>query len=89
MTTNEIILFGFSLWLVLCLCAYAIWATCYVAKFERQSLENYRRAVEWEAQAGDALDAAGFWHGEYEDLKSRAYLRDAKGRIAKAVDVLP
>ncbi len=82
MSTTEIIMAGLSLWLVLCLCGYAIWATRYVAKFERQ-------AKFWEASTGDALDAASHWYREFEDLKSRAYLRDAKGRIAKAADVLP
>jgi len=82
MTTTEIITTGYAAFLTAALCGYAIWACRYVAKFERQ-------AKFWEASTGDALDAASHWYREFEALKARAYVRDAKGRIAKAADVLP
>lgn len=82
MTTTEIVTTGLATYMTLAMCGYALWACRYVAKFERQ-------AKFWESSTGDALDAASHWHREFEDLKARAYLRDAKGRIAKAADVLP
>lgn len=55
-------------------CAASILCAAYAIRMKHKADEWVSRTLEW--------------HAKYQNLLGRAYLRDEKGRIAKARDVL-